>query len=59
MSFATYINVKEEADVYDLIGMYRTEKAMDFSQTLLTGVHQVANALMQVEPANEFLSLVN
>ena len=47
------------ADIYDLIGMYRAEQTIDFSETLLTGVHWVAHALVQVEPANEFLRLVN
>ena len=49
----------QQAGIYDLIDMYRAEKKTDFSDTLLTGIHWVANALMQVEPANEFLSLVN
>jgi hypothetical protein len=48
----------QEAGIFDLIDMYRAEKKTDFSDTLLTGINWAANAFMQVEPANEFLSLV-
>jgi len=41
----------QEADVYDLIGMDRTEKNMDFSETLLTGVHRVASAPVEMFPS--------
>ena len=49
----------QEAGIYDLIDMYSEEKKTDFSDTLLTGIHWAANAFIQVEPANEFLSLVS
>jgi hypothetical protein len=39
--------------------MIDPHKKTAFSDTLLTGVHWVANALVQDEPANEFLSLVS
>jgi hypothetical protein len=54
----TELEMREES-IYDLIDMYRAEKKTNFSSTLLTGIYWVANALTQVEPANEFLSLVS
>jgi hypothetical protein len=53
------LQAMKDAGVHDLLDMYRPGKKTDFSDTLLTGIHWVANALIQTEPANEFLSLVS
>lgn len=45
--------------VYALAELLKPAAKTAFSDTLFTGIHWVANALMQSEPANEYLSLVS
>jgi len=45
--------------VFALADMLNPEQKTAFSDTLFTGIHWVANALIQSEPANEYLSLVS
>lgn len=47
-----------ERGVFALADMLNPEQKTAFSDTLFTGIHWVANALIQSEPANEYLSLV-
>lgn len=53
------VDVMEQAGVFVLADMLDPLHATAFSNTLLTGIRWVANALTQDEPANEFLSLVS
>src|SRR5713226_3389268 len=49
----------KQLGVFALTDMLDPQNATAFSDTLLTGIGWVANALIQDEPANEFLSLVS
>jgi hypothetical protein len=49
----------ENVGVFALVDMLDARNKTDFSDTLLTGVYWVANALIQDDPANEYLSLVS
>ncbi len=53
------MDAMERTGVFTLAEMLEPENTTAFSETLLTGVRWVANALIQDEPANEFLSLVS
>ncbi len=56
---ANVVKAMESAGVFALADMLEPQGKTSFSDTLLRGVHWVADALTQVEPANEFLSLVS
>jgi Apea-like HEPN len=49
----------ENEGVFALVDMLDMRNKTDFSDALLTGVYWVANALIQDDPANEYLSLVS
>jgi hypothetical protein len=53
------VDAMNQVGVFALADMLNPEKATTFSDTLFTGIRWVANALIQDEPANEFLSLVS
>lgn len=52
----TLLEMKQEG-IYDLITMQPSKKKKLFIDTLLFSIHWFINALMQDDPANEFLSL--
>lgn len=52
-------NMMHRYEVFALAELLNPESKTAFSDTLLSGIHWVANALMQSEPANEYLSLVS
>jgi hypothetical protein len=52
----TLLEMKQEG-IYNLISMQPSKKKKIFIDTLLFSIHWFINALMQDEPANEFLSL--
>jgi hypothetical protein len=52
----TLLEMKQEG-IYDLISVQPSKKKKIFIDTLLFSIHWFINALMQDEPANEFLSL--
>ena len=53
------VTAMKQLGVFALTDMLDPQYATAFSNTLLTGIRWVANALIQDEPANEFLSLVS
>lgn len=52
-------SMMRQCGVFVLAELLNPEAKTAFSNTLLSGIHWVANALMQSEPANEYLSLVS
>ena len=53
------VEAMEQQGVFALADMLTPGQETAFSDTLFTGIHWVANALIQTEPANEYLSLVS
>jgi hypothetical protein len=53
------VDAMQKVGVQALAEMLHPNKKTNFSDTLFTGVHWVANAQTQTDPANEFLSLVS
>lgn len=53
------VTAMQGAGVFALCDLLQPDSRTRFKETLLRGVHWVADAVTQVEPANEFLSLVS
>lgn len=53
------VDAMQNCGVFALADMLHSEQKNAFSDTLFTGIHWVANALIQSLPANEYLSLVS